>query len=92
MLFAGATTAVAAPLASKAISAAWRHTMGEEPPDESHDTDWGKVALWTVASAVVTGLAQVAARRAATAAWTGFYGEAPPRPRKGKRRARRALA
>jgi len=89
MLFAGAATAIAAPLAAKAISAAWRQATGEEPPDDSsvHDMNWGKVALWTVSSAVVTGLAQVAARQAAAVAWKGVHGEAPPRPsptRRGK--------
>jgi hypothetical protein len=92
MLFAGAAGALAAPIAEKAVTAAWRQAMGEDPPDDSsqESNDWGKAIAWTVASAVVVGLAQVAAKRAAAAAWEGFRGEAPPK-RRPKRR-RRALA
>src|ERR1041384_308345 len=93
MLFAGATAAAAAPLAGKAVSAAWRRATGEEPPDDAdHELDWGKVVLWTISSAIVTGLVQVAARRAAAAAWTGVHGEAPPRPKGARRRRRRSPA
>ena len=91
LLFAGATAGLAAPLASKAISAAWKRATGEEPPDETRqrDPNWQKLIVWTVGSAVVTSLAKLAAHQAAAAAWKGVRGEAPPRKR---RRRRRALA
>lgn len=91
ILFAGAASAMATPLAEKAVTAAWRRVTGEEPPDDStrQTHDWGKAVAWTVASAVVVGLAQVAARRAAALAWEGVRGEAPPRQRPKKRRRRR---
>jgi hypothetical protein len=92
MLFAGATASVVAPLAGKAVSAAWRSATGEEPPDEikQRHPDWRKLLLWTVASAVVTSLAKVAAHQAAAVAWEGVRGAAPPRRK--RRRRRRAFA
>jgi hypothetical protein len=92
LLFAGATAGLAAPLASKAISAAWKSATGQEPPDETRqrDPDWRRLILWTVGSAVVTSLAKLAAHQAAAAAWKEVRGEAPPRKR--RRRGRRAFA
>jgi hypothetical protein len=92
-LFAGGAAALAAPLASRAVTAAWRRATGEEPPRESrHDVDWGKLALWTVSTALATRFAQVAARQAAAFAWERFYDEAPPRRSRRRRRGRRRLA
>lgn len=92
LLVAGAAGAIITPLAERAITAAWRQAMGEDPPDDSakQNAHWGKAVAWTVASAVAVGLAQVAAKRTAAAAWEGVRGEAPPR-RRPKRR-RRAVA
>jgi hypothetical protein len=94
IVFAGATAAVVGPLVGKAVSAAWRTTTGEEPPDDTNQRhpDWSKVLLWTVTSAVVTSLAKVAARQAAAAAWEGVRGEAPPRRDSRRRRRRRPFA
>lgn len=93
MLLAGAAGAIITPLAERAITAAWRRAMDEDPPEDSaqQNANWGKAVAWTVASAVVVGLAQVAAKRTAAVAWEGLRGEAPPR-RRPKRRRRRAAA
>lgn len=90
MVVAGLATAVAAPLAERAVAALWRGAMGEEPPvdvDEG-DIDWGRALAWTAASALVVALAQVAARRGAGMAWAQVTGTRPPLPRR-RRPARR---
>lgn len=94
VLFAGAAAAVASPLAERAIKAAWKAAMGEDPPDDSgkESHDWGTVVAWTVASAVFVGLAQVGAKRLAAATWEGVRGEAPPKKKPKRRRRNRALA
>ena len=88
MMVAGVASAVAAPLAERAVAAAWRHAAGEEPPVDvdGRDVHWGRALAWTAASAVVVALAQVVARRGAGVVWEQFTGTRPPLPR---RRARR---
>jgi hypothetical protein len=94
MFFAGATAAIASPLAEKAISAAWRAAVGEDPPEDStrQGTDWGKVVAWTITSAIFVGLAQVGVRQLAAATWEGVRGEAPPKKRRKRGRRSRAYA
>lgn len=89
-LLAGAATAVAAPLAERAIAMAWRSIEGEDPPTEidGPNVTWGRAVVWTAASAVIVALAQVAARRGAALVWERMTGERPPRPR-GRRRSRK---
>ena len=72
MLVAGVATTVAAPLAERALAAAWRGMAGEEPPAdaEQHDVDWGRVV----------------ARRGAGVVWEQVTGSRPPAPRKRGRR------
>ena len=87
MVVAGLASAVAAPLAERAVAAAWRGAAGEEPPvDVDGDVDWGRAIAWTAASALVVALAQVVARRGAGVAWTRVTGARPPLARRGKRR------
>ena len=84
LVVAGAASALAAPLAERVLSGAWRHAMDDEPPVDltGSDISWTEVLAWTAASAVVVGLAQVAARRSAALAWHRVTGSRPPRPRR----------
>jgi hypothetical protein len=88
MVVAGVASAVAAPLAERAVAAAWRGAAGEEPPVDvdGRDVDWGRALVWTAASAVVVALAQVVARRGAGVVWERFTGTRPPLPRRRRRR------
>lgn len=90
VLLASAASAVTAPLAEGVLSDTWRRATGEEPPVDlaASDIDWSRVVLWTAASAVVVGLAQVAARRGAALMWHRVMGKRPPRPRKRRGRAK----
>ena len=83
-LLAGAASAAAAPLAERAVVAAWRAFTDEDPPEDpaGPDVDWGRALAWTAASAVVVALIQVAARRGAALAWQRVTGERPPLPRR----------
>ena len=95
MVMAGVASAVAAPLAERAVAAAWRHAAGEDPPVDvdGRDVDWGRALAWTAASAVVVALAQVVARRGAGVMWTQLTGTRPPLPRQRRKRlARRSAA
>ena len=92
MVMASAASAVAAPLAERAVAAAWRTAAKEEPPVnvDGRDVDWARALAWTAASALVVALAQVVARRGAGAVWERVTGTRPPLPRRRlKRLARR---
>jgi hypothetical protein len=88
MVVAGVASAVSAPIAERAVAAAWRSAAGEEPPVDvdGHDIDWGRALAWTAASALVVALAQVVARRGAGLLWEQLTGERPPLPRRRRRR------
>jgi hypothetical protein len=88
MVVAGVAGQAAAPLAERAMRAAWRSAAGEEPPEDvdGAEVHWGRVLAWTAASAVVVALVQVAARRGAGAVWEQVTGSRPPGPRKRRRR------
>lgn len=81
MIVAGAASMAAAPLAERALAAAWRRVSGEEPPldGEEHDVDWGRAVAWAASSALVVAVAQTVARRGAGAVWTQVTGSRPPR-------------
>ncbi|MEO5818080.1 MAG: DUF4235 domain-containing protein [Gemmatimonadaceae bacterium] len=80
-LFAAAASAVAAPIAERAVVAAWRLAAGEDPPEDpaGPDVDWGRAIVWTATAAVFVAVAQVVARRGAAIAWEHAIGERPPR-------------
>jgi len=92
VLFAAATTAVAAPMAERIAASAWRMLAGEEPPEDpaGPEVDWGRAIAWTATAALVVAVAQVVARRGAAVAWERMTGERPPMPRvrKKKRKSR----
>jgi len=89
-LFAAAASAVAAPLAERAVVAAWRMASGEDPPDDpaGPDVDWGRAIAWTATAAVIVAVAQVVARRGAAIAWERATGERPPRANAKRKRKR----
>ncbi|MEO7456774.1 MAG: DUF4235 domain-containing protein [Gemmatimonadaceae bacterium] len=92
VLFAAASTAMAAPMADRVAASAWRLMAGEEPPEDpaGPEVDWGRAIAWTATAALVVAVAQVVARRGAAVAWHRFTGERPPIPRVRNRRKRRA--
>jgi hypothetical protein len=95
MVVAGVASAVAAPLAERAVAAVWRGAAGEDPPSDPADRDgrdvaWGRALAWTALSGLAVALAQVVARRGAGALWEQVTGARPPRAR-GRRRRLTAL-
>jgi hypothetical protein len=87
-----AASAVAAPLAQRAVAATWKGVAGGDPPDEvdDHDESFGRVLAWAAASALAMAVARVVARRGAGVVWQQVTGSRPPRPRRRvKRLARR---
>lgn len=88
ILVASAASTVAAPLAERALAAAWRGMAGEDPPEhaEEHDVDWGRAVAWAAASALVVAVAQMVARRGAGVVWEQVTGSRPPAPKKRRRR------
>ena len=88
LIVASAASALAAPIAERVLSTAWREAMDDDPPLDVTGTDvpWSQVLAWTAASAVVVGIAQVVARRSAALAWYRVTGTRPPRMRRRKSR------
>ena len=88
MMMAGVASAVAAPLAERAVAAAWRSAAGEDPPIDvdGRDVNWARALAWTAASAVVVAIAQVVARRGAGVVWERLTGTRPPLPRQRRKR------
>ncbi len=88
VLFAAATTAVAAPFAERAAASAWKLISGEEPPEDpaGPEVDWGRAIAWTATAALVVAVTQVVARRGAALAWERMTGARPPMPRVQKKR------
>jgi hypothetical protein len=91
ILVAGAASAVAAPLAERAIAGAWRLVSGEDPPDDpvAPNVDWGRTIMWTAGLAAIAAVAQLGARHGAALAWKGVTGDPPPRSKHATRRRRR---
>jgi hypothetical protein len=90
MMMAGVASAVAVPLAERAVAAAWRSAAGEDPPIDvdGRDVNWARALARTAASAVVVAIAQVVARRGAGVVWERLTRTRPPLP--GPRRKRLA--
>ena len=93
LVVASAASAVAAPIAERVLTGAWRRARGDDPPVDltGKDISWSGVFAWTAASAVVIGLAQVAARRSAALEWHRVMGSRPPRARRVRRQRRWAV-
>ncbi len=70
----------AALVARKGLEAAWKGATKDDPPEDPGDstTSWGAALLWTIATAVGIGLAQLVASRGADAGWRKVAGGPPP--------------
>jgi hypothetical protein len=70
---------LAASVAQKGLTAAWRAATGAEPPTspEHPDTDWVEAVAWAVLSAVVIGVARLAATRGAARYYRRSTGQLP---------------
>ena len=90
VLFAATASAAAAPIAERALVAAWRSAVGDEPPEDpaGPDVDWWRDIAWTTAAAVAVTVAQVVARRGAALVWERTTGEKPPQARTARRKRR----
>ncbi|MDF1503785.1 DUF4235 domain-containing protein [Roseisolibacter sp. H3M3-2] len=80
-LLAAGASALAAPVAERAVVALWRLASDEEPPLDpaGPDTTWGQALAWTAISAVTVAVVQLAARRGAAVAWQRATGRRPPK-------------
>ena len=63
------------------MNKSYERTRGKRPPRDpmARRTSWAKVIGWSVATAVVVGLAQVAAQRGAASLFERATGHRPPR-------------
>ncbi|MBK6870214.1 MAG: DUF4235 domain-containing protein [Kineosporiaceae bacterium] len=70
---------LAASLAEKGITTAWRAATGEEPPvnPEDPDTHWGEAISWAVLSGAAIGVARLVATRRAAAYYRESSGSLP---------------
>ena len=70
---------LAAAVAQKALSTAWRAATGEDPPTipEDPDTEWKDAVAWALLSGAVLGLARLFATRRAAIAFRRSTGELP---------------
>jgi hypothetical protein len=76
----GAGSAVlAGAVVERSLDAGWR-AVTEKPPNkpESLKTGWKDALVWTAASAILVGVAQIAARRGAALGWRQVTGKRPP--------------
>lgn len=70
---------LAAALAQKGITVAWRAATGEDPPTipEDPDTRWGEAVAWAVLSGAAIGVARLYATRRAALYYRNSTGELP---------------
>lgn len=70
---------VAAALAQKAATVAWRAATGNEPPESPEDPeiDWKEAAAWAALSGLAIGTARLAATRAAARYYHRSSGSLP---------------
>jgi hypothetical protein len=70
---------LAAALAQKGLSAAWKLATGDDPPTipEDPDTSWREAITWAVVSGAVIGVARLVATRRAAHYYLRSTGELP---------------
>jgi hypothetical protein len=70
---------LAAAVAQKGLSAAWKAATGNEPPTipEDPDTEWKDAVAWALLSGAVIGLARLFATRRAAVYYRRSTGELP---------------
>lgn len=77
-IYAGASSAVAAWVASRVSKGAWKVTTGEQPPrPDSPRTPAGQALAWTVLSTVLVSVAGVLANRFAQSRFVNSLGKRP---------------
>ncbi len=79
-VFAALSAVLAAVLARKVTTVAWKAATGKEPPSNPEDPEvtWAEAAGWAVASGVAIGLARLVAQRQAARTWQKASGNPPP--------------
>ena len=70
---------IAAAVAQKGLSAAWKLATGDDPPTvpEDPETDWTEAIAWAVLSGAVLGVARLLATRRAAQYYIRSTGELP---------------
>ena len=70
---------LAATVAHKGLTTAWRAVTGDDPPTipEDPDTSWREAVAWAVLSGAVVGLARLVATRRAAQYYMRSTGELP---------------
>jgi hypothetical protein len=74
---------LASTIVEQSLDAGWSAVRRDKPPRDPSmpGFSWPVALVWTVASAVAVGVAQLAARRGAAAGWKKATGRKPPRRR-----------
>lgn len=78
-LVAAGSAMLAGAAVKSLLNKSWKRVTKTNPPlnPASADTSWKEALLWTVASSVAVGLAQLVARRGADALWFQASGRKP---------------
>src|SRR5438067_1468250 len=78
-IIATASALLAAEVAQRGLSAAWRVATGEDPPTipEDQETSWGEAISWALISGAVIGVARLVATRRAAQYYIRTVGELP---------------
>ncbi|MES1938074.1 DUF4235 domain-containing protein [Salinisphaera hydrothermalis] len=77
----GAGAAIGASLAARrGATAAWRHAVGEEPPEHAADprANWTTLVAWATLSGLCVATARLIGRGAAAATYQRLRGRTPP--------------
>jgi hypothetical protein len=71
--------ALAGVVMRQALQTGWKLTQHEEPPENpaARKVGWGQALVWTVATSVAMGVAQLVAQRGAAAGWRKVRGRYP---------------
>jgi hypothetical protein len=80
MVVGAGAAMLASSLVERSLEAGWKAATNHRPPGkpESPKTSWREALIWTGASALAIGLAQVAARRGAAIGWQHATGKKAP--------------
>ena len=80
MVVGAGAAMIASSLVERSLEAGWKAATNRRPPGkpESPRTGWREALIWTGASALAMGLAQVAARRGAAIGWQHATGKKAP--------------
>lgn len=80
MVVGAGAAMLASTLVERSMTAGWRALRDGDPPiqPESLKTSLSDALVWTAASAVGIGLAQILAKRGAAMGWQAYTGKLPP--------------